>query len=133
MLRAARLVRAASGYASSRRRSSHRSCIWWNSTRWMKRSTAITRYRRASSLAMFTNSLSPGRDISKSSRQRCGIANINIGTQAVRRSAARSEAKRRLAGGRESGSDSWKAYNAAQTNTINWSSQLPLGRYRVRP
>jgi hypothetical protein len=57
----------------------------------------------------------------------CGIANINIGTSGAEIGGAFGGEKD-TGGGRESGSDSWKAYMRRQTNTINWSSQLPLAQ-----
>ena len=57
----------------------------------------------------------------------CGIANINIGTSGAEIGGAFGGEKE-TGGGRESGSDSWKAYMRRQTNTINWSSQLPLAQ-----
>src|SRR5450759_1377515 len=57
----------------------------------------------------------------------CGIANINIGTSGAEIGGAFGGEKD-TGGGRESGSDSWKAYMRRQTNTLNWSSQLPLAQ-----
>ena len=57
----------------------------------------------------------------------CGIANVNIGTSGAEIGGAFGGEKD-TGGGRESGSDSWKAYMRRQTNTINWSSQLPLAQ-----
>lgn len=57
----------------------------------------------------------------------CGIANINIGTSGAEIGGAFGGEKE-TGGGRESGSDSWKAYMRRQTNTINWSDQLPLAQ-----
>ena len=57
----------------------------------------------------------------------CGIANINIGTSGAEIGGAFGGEKD-TGGGRESGSDSWKAYMRRQTNTINWSSSLPLAQ-----
>src|ERR1035437_8781402 len=56
-----------------------------------------------------------------------GIANINIGTSGAEIGGALGGEKD-TGGGRESGSDSWKAYMRRQTNTLNWSSQLPLAQ-----
>ncbi len=57
----------------------------------------------------------------------CGIANVNIGTSGAEIGGAFGGEKE-TGGGRESGSDSWKAYMRRQTNTINWSNQLPLAQ-----
>jgi aldehyde dehydrogenase (NAD+) len=57
----------------------------------------------------------------------CGIANINIGTSGAEIGGAFGGEKE-TGGGRESGSDSWKQYMRRQTNTINWSSDLPLAQ-----
>lgn len=57
----------------------------------------------------------------------CGIANVNIGTSGAEIGGAFGGEKE-TGGGRESGSDSWKAYMRRQTNTINWSEQLPLAQ-----
>ena len=57
----------------------------------------------------------------------CGIANVNIGTSGAEIGGAFGGEKE-TGGGRESGSDAWKAYMRRQTNTINWSNQLPLAQ-----
>jgi aldehyde dehydrogenase (NAD+) len=57
----------------------------------------------------------------------CGIANVNIGTSGAEIGGAFGGEKE-TGGGRESGSDSWKAYMRRQTNTINYSTQLPLAQ-----
>lgn len=57
----------------------------------------------------------------------CGIANVNIGTSGAEIGGAFGGEKE-TGGGRESGSDSWKAYMRRQTNTINYSEQLPLAQ-----
>ncbi|MFU8812928.1 MAG: aldehyde dehydrogenase family protein [Balneolaceae bacterium] len=57
----------------------------------------------------------------------CGIANINIGTSGAEIGGAFGGEKE-TGGGRESGSDAWKAYMRRQTNTINWGSELPLAQ-----
>ena len=57
----------------------------------------------------------------------CGIANVNIGTSGAEIGGAFGGEKE-TGGGRESGSDAWKAYMRRQTNTINWSTQLPLAQ-----
>ena len=57
----------------------------------------------------------------------CGIANVNIGTSGAEIGGAFGGEKD-TGGGRESGSDAWKAYMRRQTNTINWSRDLPLAQ-----
>jgi aldehyde dehydrogenase (NAD+) len=57
----------------------------------------------------------------------CGIANINIGTSGAEIGGAFGGEKE-TGGGRESGSDAWKAYMRRQTNTINWGTSLPLAQ-----
>ncbi len=57
----------------------------------------------------------------------CGIANINIGTSGVEIGGAFGGEKE-TGGGREAGSDAWKAYMRRQTNTINWGTDLPLAQ-----
>lgn len=57
----------------------------------------------------------------------CGIANVNIGTSGAEIGGAFGGEKE-TGGGRESGSDAWKAYMRRQTNTINWGSSLPLAQ-----
>lgn len=57
----------------------------------------------------------------------CGIANVNIGTSGAEIGGAFGGEKD-TGGGREAGSDAWKAYMRRQSNTINWSSRLPLAQ-----
>ena len=57
----------------------------------------------------------------------CGIANVNIGTSGAEIGGAFGGEKD-TGGGRESGSDAWKIYMRRQTNTINYSSELPLAQ-----
>jgi aldehyde dehydrogenase (NAD+) len=57
----------------------------------------------------------------------CGIANVNIGTSGAEIGGAFGGEKE-TGGGRESGSDAWKAYMRRQTNTVNWSNELPLAQ-----
>ncbi|HKJ01461.1 MAG TPA: aldehyde dehydrogenase family protein, partial [Longimicrobiales bacterium] len=57
----------------------------------------------------------------------CGIANVNIGTSGAEIGGAFGGEKE-TGGGRESGSDSWKVYMRRQTNTVNWSTDLPLAQ-----
>jgi aldehyde dehydrogenase (NAD+) len=57
----------------------------------------------------------------------CGIANVNIGTSGAEIGGAFGGEKT-TGGGREAGSDSWKAYMRRQTTTINWGGDLPLSQ-----
>jgi aldehyde dehydrogenase (NAD+) len=57
----------------------------------------------------------------------CGIANVNIGTSGAEIGGAFGGEKE-TGGGRESGSDAWKIYMRRQTNTLNWSTELPLAQ-----
>ena len=57
----------------------------------------------------------------------CGIANVNIGTSGAEIGGAFGGEKE-TGGGRESGSDAWKAYMRRQTNTVNWGTDLPLAQ-----
>ncbi|HUF76625.1 MAG TPA: aldehyde dehydrogenase family protein [Longimicrobiales bacterium] len=57
----------------------------------------------------------------------CGIANVNVGTSGAEIGGAFGGEKD-TGGGRESGSDAWKAYMRRQTNTVNWSTALPLAQ-----
>ena len=57
----------------------------------------------------------------------CGIANVNIGTSGAEIGGAFGGEKE-TGGGRESGSDAWKAYMRRQTNTINYGTKLPLAQ-----
>jgi len=79
------------------------------------------------SSAMFTNTLQNAEKFLTHSGSDCGIANINIGTSGAEIGGAFGGEKD-TGGGRESGSDAWKAYMRRQTNTINWGSDLPLAQ-----
>ena len=61
------------------------------------------------------------------SSRKTGIANVNIGTSGAEIGGAFGGEKE-TGGGRESGSDAWRAYMRRQTNTINWSGKLPLAQ-----
>ena len=79
------------------------------------------------SSAIFTDSLQASERFLSADGSDCGIANVNLGTSGAEIGGAFGGEKD-TGGGRESGSDSWKAYMRRQTNTINWSSQLPLAQ-----
>jgi len=79
------------------------------------------------SSAIFTNSMrNAGRFLSPEGSD-CGIANVNIGTSGAEIGGAFGGEKD-TGGGRESGSDSWKAYMRRQTCTSNWSADMPLAQ-----
>lgn len=79
------------------------------------------------SSAMFTDSLREAETFLSAAGSDCGIANINIGTSGAEIGGAFGGEKE-TGGGRESGSDAWKTYMRRQTNTINWSKDLPLAQ-----
>jgi aldehyde dehydrogenase (NAD+) len=79
------------------------------------------------SSAIFTTDLLTAETFLSTAGSDCGIANVNIGTSGAEIGGAFGGEKE-TGGGRESGSDSWKAYMRRQTNTINWSKELPLAQ-----
>jgi len=79
------------------------------------------------SSAMFTTNLIAAETFLSARGSDCGIANINIGTSGAEIGGAFGGEKD-TGGGRESGSDAWKAYMRRQTVTINWSQELPLAQ-----
>ena len=79
------------------------------------------------SSAIFTDSMRNAETFLSCSGSDCGIANVNIGTSGAEIGGAFGGEKE-TGGGRESGSDAWKAYMRRQTNTINWSKDLPLAQ-----
>jgi aldehyde dehydrogenase (NAD+) len=79
------------------------------------------------SSAIFTTNLLRAEQFLSHEGSDCGIANVNIGTSGAEIGGAFGGEKE-TGGGRESGSDSWKAYMRRQTNTINWSKELPLAQ-----
>lgn len=79
------------------------------------------------SSAIFTNNLREAEEFLSCAGSDCGIANVNIGTSGAEIGGAFGGEKE-TGGGRESGSDAWKAYMRRQTNTINYSTQLPLAQ-----
>ena len=79
------------------------------------------------SSAIFTNNLREAEEFLSCAGSDCGIANVNIGTSGAEIGGAFGGEKE-TGGGRESGSDAWKAYMRRQTNTINYSAQLPLAQ-----
>ena len=79
------------------------------------------------SSAIFTDNLQRAEYFLSNGGSDCGIANVNIGTSGAEIGGAFGGEKE-TGGGREAGSDSWKAYMRRQTNTINWGSDLPLAQ-----
>jgi len=79
------------------------------------------------SSAIFTQNLLEAERFLAHAGSDCGIANVNIGTSGAEIGGAFGGEKE-TGGGRESGSDSWRAYMRRQTNTINWGSELPLAQ-----
>jgi len=79
------------------------------------------------SSAIFTTNLLEAEQFLSAAGSDCGIANVNIGTSGAEIGGAFGGEKE-TGGGRESGSDAWKAYMRRQTNTINWSTELPLAQ-----
>lgn len=79
------------------------------------------------SSCIFTNDVREAELFTSASGSDCGIANVNLGTSGAEIGGAFGGEKE-TGGGRESGSDSWKAYMRRSTNTINYSSNLPLAQ-----
>jgi aldehyde dehydrogenase (NAD+) len=79
------------------------------------------------SSAIFTNNMQESEWFLSNSGSDCGIANVNIGTSGAEIGGAFGGEKE-TGGGRESGSDAWKAYMRRQTNTINYGKTLPLAQ-----
>lgn len=79
------------------------------------------------SSSLFTLQLQHAEQFLSARGSDCGIANINIGTSGAEIGGAFGGEKE-TGGGREAGSDAWKAYMRRQTNTINWSNALPLAQ-----
>lgn len=79
------------------------------------------------SSAIFTENMKESEKFLSLLGSDCGIANVNIGTSGAEIGGAFGGEKE-TGGGRESGSDAWKAYMRRQTNTINWSDELPLAQ-----
>lgn len=79
------------------------------------------------SSSIFTNNLREAETFLSAWGSDCGIANVNIGTSGAEIGGAFGGEKE-TGGGRESGSDAWKAYMRRQTNTINFGTELPLAQ-----
>ncbi|MCB1827475.1 MAG: aldehyde dehydrogenase family protein, partial [Coxiellaceae bacterium] len=86
------------------------------------------------SSSLFTTNLKTAEQFLSAQGSDCGIANVNLGTSGAEIGGAFGGEKA-TGGGREAGSDAWKAYMRRQTNTINWSDKLPLAQgilFKVR-
>ena len=79
------------------------------------------------SSAIFTTDQAEAERFLSASGSDCGIANVNIGTSGAEIGGAFGGDKE-TGGGRESGSDAWRAYMRQATNTVNYSGQLPLAQ-----
>ncbi len=79
------------------------------------------------SSAIFTRNLLEAERFLSANGSDCGIANVNIGTSGAEIGGAFGGEKE-TGGGRESGSDAWRGYMRRQTNTVNWSTDLPLAQ-----
>ena len=79
------------------------------------------------SSSIFTNDMREAEKFVSAVGSDCGIANVNAGTSGAEIGGAFGGEKQ-TGGGRESGSDSWKSYMRRQTNTINFSTELPLAQ-----
>ena len=79
------------------------------------------------SSSIFTTNLKAAEQFLTAAGSDCGIANVNIGTSGAEIGGAFGGEKE-TGGGRESGSDAWKAYMRRQTNTINYSNSMPLAQ-----
>ena len=77
--------------------------------------------------AIFTNDIGESEQFLGPAGSDCGIANVNVSTSGAEIGGAFGGEKE-SGGGRESGSDSWKLYMRRQTNTINWSGEMPLSQ-----
>jgi aldehyde dehydrogenase (NAD+) len=87
------------------------------------------------SSAVFTQNVLEAEKFVSAGGSDCGIANVNIGTSGAEIGGAFGGEKQ-TGGGRESGSDAWKAYMRRATNTINYSRELPLAQgidFKVAP
>lgn len=83
--------------------------------------------RQGLSSSIFTQNIMEAEGFLSAAGSDCGIANVNIGTSGAEIGGAFGGEKE-TGGGRESGSDAWKAYMRRQTNTINYGNELPLAQ-----
>ncbi|MFL5456311.1 MAG: aldehyde dehydrogenase family protein, partial [Myxococcales bacterium] len=89
--------------------------------------TANNAVSQGLSSAIFTDSLRAAERFLSPVGSDCGIANVNIGTSGAEIGGAFGGEKD-TGGGRESGSDAWKAYMRRQTSTVNFGTDLPLAQ-----
>lgn len=94
---------------------------------WMEAMAMHNDVPQGLSSAVFTNNIKEAELFLSAEGSDCGIANINIGTSGAEIGGAFGGEKE-TGGGRESGSDAWKAYMRRATNTINYGSDLPLAQ-----
>ena len=83
--------------------------------------------RKGLSSCIFTTDVREAEEFLSDVGSDCGIANVNIGPSGAEIGGAFGGEKE-TGGGRESGSDAWKAYMRRQTNTVNYSRELPLAQ-----
>ena len=83
--------------------------------------------RQGLSSSLFTTNMRHAEQFLSAMGSDCGIANVNIGTSGAEIGGAFGGEKE-TGGGREAGSDAWKAYMRRQTNTMNWGTELPLAQ-----
>lgn len=83
--------------------------------------------RQGLSSSLFTTNMRHAEQYLSAAGSDCGIANVNIGTSGAEIGGAFGGEKE-TGGGREAGSDAWKAYMRRQTNTMNWGAELPLAQ-----
>lgn len=79
------------------------------------------------SSAMFTTALAGAERFLSATGSDCGMANVNVGTSGAEIGLGFGGEKE-TGGGREAGSDAWKAYMRRQSSVINWSKELPLAQ-----
>ena len=112
---------------SSPARRSRRSSTCWSTARFDDAVALHNGVPQGLSSAIFTENVRTAEAFLSAQGSDCGIANVNIGTSGAEIGGAFGGEKD-TGGGRESGSDAWKAYMRRQTNTVNWSSSLPLAQ-----
>ena len=95
--------------------------------RWTRRSHSTTTCPQGLSSCIFTGDLRESERFLSAAGSDCGIANVNIGPSGAEIGGAFGGEKE-TGGGRESGSDAWKAYMRRQTATVNYSTDLPLAQ-----
>ena len=83
--------------------------------------------RQGLSSSLFTTNMRHAEQYLSATGSDCGIANVNIGTSGAE-IGGEFGGEKETGGGREAGSDAWKAYMRRQTNTINWGTELPLAQ-----